>query len=428
LCIKNRRLRVGVLGLIRGSAFVRMLLYHPDAELSALCDFDPQKMEALKRSGWGDELAKRNVPFYRDFARLLEHDLDAVILANYAPEHVPAAIQALAAGKHVLSEVPACSSVGEAVELVEAVEKSGLVYMIGENVCFYPHALEMRRRYQAGEIGEFQHGEGEYVHDLEPVWVRVTGGNPEHWRNWRPSTFYCTHALGPLLYITGTRVCRVTGMETPNRVGYRHGRRHGDSGVMLCQMSNQATVKILISHGGIKREPPSHWLCVGGTEGSIESSRWNDDKVFFYRRGEAAVTDQSGYLPDPDLIYKEEIDRPEMMELAYRFKSHGAADFLTLNHFIQVALGRRENQLDVYRAVDMSLPGLLAYRSALNGNIPYEVPDLRLKENRDKWRDDFWCTDPKAAHPGQLLPPCSFPVPDIDPEVYRRQEEEAKFK
>ena len=26
----------------------------------------------------------------------------------------------------------------------------------------------------------------------------------KHWRNWIPSTYYCTHALAPLMYITDT--------------------------------------------------------------------------------------------------------------------------------------------------------------------------------------------------------------------------------
>ncbi|HOA32276.1 MAG TPA: hypothetical protein PKM70_10170, partial [Clostridia bacterium] len=46
------------------------------------------------------------------------------------------------------------------------------------------------------------------------------------------------------------------------------------------------------------------------------------------------------------------------------------------------------NAIDVYQAVDMCIPGILAYRSILNGNAPQEVPNLRLKDERDKYRND----------------------------------------
>ena len=40
-----------------------------------------------------------------------------------------------------------------------------------------------------------------------------------------------------------------------------------------------------------------------------------------------------------------------------------------------------------YQAVTC-MPGILAYRSILNGNAPQVVPNLRLKEERDKYRND----------------------------------------
>ena len=50
----------------------------------------------------------------------------------------------------------------EAVELIEAVEESGLIYAYGENYCYMPAPYEMKKLYKSGEIGEFEYGEGEY--------------------------------------------------------------------------------------------------------------------------------------------------------------------------------------------------------------------------------------------------------------------------
>ena len=78
--------------------------------------------------------------------------------------------------------------------------------------------------------------------------------------------------------------------------------------------------------------------------------------------------------------------------------------------------------IDVYEALDMFLPGMFAYRSVLNGNIPMEVPDLRDKNIRDKWRNDTMCTDAKAAG-DQLIPSFSKGNPDIPDEVYDKMRE-----
>ncbi len=46
-----------------------------------------------------------------------------------------------------------------------------------------------------------------------------------------------------------------------------------------------------------------------------------------------------------------------------------------------------------------------------------EIPNLRNREERDKWRGDTACTDPNVAG-DQLLPTCKGGTPDIPMEVY----------
>ena len=89
-----------------------------------------------------------------------------------------------------------------------------------------------------------------------------------------------------------------------------------------------------------------------------------------------------------------------------------------MKHFINRLLGDETAEvIDVYEALNMSLPGLFAYRSVLNGNKSMEIPDLRKKEARDLYRNDTACTIASAAG-DQLLPTCSTGTPEIDPEVY----------
>ena len=127
----------------------------------------------------------------------------------------------------------------EAVELVEAVERTGRVYAYGENYCYMPAPREMRRLYREGVIGEFEYGEGEYVHNCEPIWPVLTGGDPDHWRNGMYATFYCTHSIGPLLHITGLRPVRVTGFEgTKTERKVRCGAKGGSFGMELIELGS----------------------------------------------------------------------------------------------------------------------------------------------------------------------------------------------
>jgi len=411
----QHQVRVGVVGLRRGRTFARILAAHPEARLAALHDHKPDLLAHV-----ADAFDDLQPVRCRSFVQLLDSDIDAVVLANDATAHVPLAVAALDAGKHVLSEVPAAGTMAEAVQLVEAAERSHAVYMMAENYCFAASATEMRRRYQAGDLGEFQHGEGEYVHDTEHMWPALTGGQRTHWRNWRPSTFYCTHSLGPLLHITGTRVKRVVAMETPNRVGHRYGKLQGDSAVLICQTSTDATIKSLQSHGGIKREPPSTWLSVYGTRGSMETNRWDRAKVSSYLVGSDGGVDGSRSEYTPDLLEVHDLAGYE--DITGRFRTaHGGSDFITTHTFLRAAQGRCASPIDAFRATDMSMPGLLAYRSIVDGNVPYDVPDLREKADRDRWRDDHWGVGPLHGAAGVAPRSCSYPVDEIPDETFHQQ-------
>ena len=84
--------------------------------------------------------------------------------------------------------------------------------------------------------------------------------------------------------------------------------------------------------------------------------------------------------------------------------------------FIRSILGDEEAKkmaVNVYEAVDMCTPGILGYKSVLEGNRSYRVPDLRRPEERDAWRNDRACTFPDIAG-DQVLPNRidSISVPD----------------
>ena len=136
-----KTIRIGVLGGRRGRSMIRFCRESEYTQLAAVCDKDERILRSLQE-GVGEE-----VPCLSSFEAFLEQDMDAVVLANYATEHAPFAIRCLEAGFHVFSEVLPAQTMREAVELVEAVERTGRVYAYGENYCYMPAPREIMLLY-----------------------------------------------------------------------------------------------------------------------------------------------------------------------------------------------------------------------------------------------------------------------------------------
>lgn len=400
------KVRVGVLGAYRGSSMINYCKKADNAELVAICD---KWVPALDRQR---EVLGDRVAYYTEFEEFLQHDMDAVILANYANEHAPFAIRCLKAGKHVFSEVLPSQNMAEAVALVEAVEESGLIWAYGENFCFMPAPYEMRRLYREGKIGEFEYGECEYLHNLEDVWHSVTYGQREHWRNYIHANFYCTHSLGPMIHITGLRPVRVTGYEGKrNERNLRVGRRSGQFGMELVELENGGIIKSI--HGGLYKN--SVYYCAYGSKGSMESAREITEQGGMHRLFVDADP-YAGAYHEPGEVenYEPQLSHAEVSKIF----GHGGGDFYSMYYFFQKILGdETADIIDIYEAMDMSLPGQFAYRSVLAGGIPMDIPNMRIPAEREPWRGDTACTDPNAA--GEMLwPSFSLGVPEIPEEVY----------
>ena len=118
-----KKIRVGVMGARRGSSMIDYCKSAENAEVVAICDKQQYLLDIEKKKA-GD----LDIAYYTSFDDFIKHDMDAVVLANYANEHAPFAIRCLDAGLHVFSEVLPAQTMKEAVELIEAVERSGKVY------------------------------------------------------------------------------------------------------------------------------------------------------------------------------------------------------------------------------------------------------------------------------------------------------------
>lgn len=404
------KIKIGVFGAGRGMVMIDMLMEYPEAELVAICDKYKPLLDKCAEKAKEHNL---KIELCEDFEDFIQCDMDAVVLANYAVEHAPYAIRLMKSGRHILSECLPVQTMKEAVELAEAVEETGKIYHFAENCCFLTNTFEMYKRYRHGDIGEVTYAEGEYVHcgepgDFEKVAKHTCGGDPNHWRYKNYSTYYCTHSLGPILYITGLRPVKVIGMEMPtSQFQFERGYIKGDAGVTLIELENGAVVKNLV---GSLRKLPLIWnYQLYGTKGCMETDRWVHDMLNVYLDDEFDGTQGRSYYECKPVIQN---------ELSAKTVTHGGADYYATHYFIQTLLGDKEAEkysINVYQALEMGIPGILGYRSILGGGIPVEIPNLRIKEVRNLYRNDVACTD--AAVAGAAVLPVSSRGNRIVPET-----------
>jgi hypothetical protein len=69
---------------------------------------------------------------------------------------------------------------------------------------------------------------------------------------------------------------------------------------------------------------------------------------------------------------------------------HGGGDFWTLYHFAREILTGEKGPFDIYGGCDVTIPGIQALRSSMEGGKPMEVPDFRKKADRNRYRNDDW--------------------------------------
>lgn len=374
-----KKIKVGVFGLGRGTAQIDCLLLN-NAEVVAVCDKMESRLEKMKEK-LGDDLA-----VYTDFDSFLEHPgLEAIVLCNYFHEHAPYAIKALRKNIHVLSECTSNSTMAEGVELVRAAEKSKAFYMLDENYPFMKFNKEMYRVFHNGTLGKFLYGEGEYNHPLDPSdTASINRWRPydEHWRNHTPRTYYLTHSLAPLMYVTGAFPVRVSAMPVycaePGEDALM-GPAVKDRSAIITTVNDDDSVYRVTGCAGYGAHGNSYRFCCD--KGQIENLRGTGGKVMLsYNKWNIpeGMEEHNFYMPSwnddqEDLIAK---------------SGHGGGDFLVVREFLRCVRENRKPVFDEYFATTIASVAILAHRSILNGGIPYDIPDFKKEEDRVKYEND----------------------------------------
>lgn len=351
--------KIGFVGLRRGRHLLTDTTNLKNVQIRAICDVREDRVNDCARF----LRQEKNLDGFLEFSsyeEMLESDIDAVVIATDVTLHTKMSIQALEAGKHVLSEIPAINTLEEA-ELLSAACKAHpkQKYMMAENCCFWAFINTWKEMYENGDIGEIFYAEAEYLHNVVDL-MRDENGNPT-WRAKYDAIKYLTHDLGPLLYIMNDRVVSVSGFAPGINSIPEYSTGTPDE-VAIFRTAKGALIKILVSFG--LNRPCIHNFCVYGTKGTLET-----DRV------EAYTTNAS--LKSVVHLGEKLIKIPTSTGYpGFEGSGHGGADGKMIQAFIDCILRDEKPPLDIGLGLNMSIPGVYAHMSAMEGGKSIEIPQL----------------------------------------------------
>lgn len=352
-------LRCGVAGLGRGKTFVQRLEQLPGCEVVAVCDSNEA---ALADFG--------QLSCYTDYEKFVtEAGLDVVAVITPGPVHAEQSLLAMENGAHVLCETPCVYSLEEAEAVVSTAKSTDLKFMLAEDYIFQGIVQHWKALVDAGKLGEIVYAEGEYTHDCRNIMFLGPDGRYVPFRErakhegvrpaWRatdlPPLKYCSHTLGPLLYLMDDRCVTACGLATGSRT--LPELPTDDVQVGIFKTAKGSVLRL--TNGFSIAHPYGFFLGLYGTRGSVRFMRAGESKVKVY-------TDDQ-----PDAGWQD-------WELSWSERPDGR-DWLNvmIEGFIESVRTNGPSPVNTSRSMDYTVPGICATMSAGMGGQPVDVPDYR---------------------------------------------------
>ncbi len=192
---------------MRGPAAVHRMSAIPGTRVAAVCDLYQDRVDAqlkwLKDNGKPEPKGYVGPEAYKAVCE--SSDVDLVYITAPWQVHAKIALYAMEHGKHVAIEVPAAMTLEECWALVETSERTGMHCMQLENCCYGEAEMLSLNLVRKGLLGEIQHAEGAYIHDLRELNYadKAHGGYQNYWRlRWNQRHIgnpYPTHGLVPVM-------------------------------------------------------------------------------------------------------------------------------------------------------------------------------------------------------------------------------------
>ncbi len=142
-------LRVAMLSFahVHANGYAQHVANHPEAKIECIWEDDPGRAKAAAE--------KFGAPVYQDLEQVVSRpEVDAVVINAYTSQHPQVLKAALKYKKHIFTEKALTIATKDADEIVEAVEKSGIKFMISLPLRLQPEMLFMKHVLDQGWLGK----------------------------------------------------------------------------------------------------------------------------------------------------------------------------------------------------------------------------------------------------------------------------------
>lgn len=365
----GKKLRLGVVGGNFGLAFPWHL--HPNCEVTAVADLRDDRRDKLKKQFRCDNA-------YGEFHPMLKDSkVDAVAFYTEAPDHARHCIDAMKAGKHAMTVIPAAVRLEECQELIDTVKSTGRTYLYGETGCFHPPAMAARNFYKEGKFGQVHYTSGDYIHNaysgpFEEVRKSLILDGKRTWRWGFPQGWYSGHATGPLIHVTRDRFVEVSAIgasypyepfkENP------YGNPFANTTLFFrTALGKPSLVRIHWMTASAGREG----IDVHGSEMSLFEENENQPaRIFHPEFMDSQFHEKKGQ--ELDLSAFTEALPPELRSV----KGHGGSHSHIIHEFVSACLLQRPTAVDVYQAAAVAAAGIVGFQSALKDGETLKIPDF----------------------------------------------------
>lgn len=390
--------RVGFIGVGgRGTYLLRLILQMPEIDVTAVCDINESHLnraiKAVEDARHTKPAGYSDGPF--DYRRLLDRgDVDAVVIATPMPLHAPMAVDALNAGKHAYSEVAAAMTLDECWALVETEEKTGRLYMLAENYCYFEHCMTILEMVRRGVFGEPTWAECGYVHDCRAI--KFEGDGTLTWRGEMSRDYignlYPTHSLGPVAQWLGInrgdRLVSLASMTTRQASLERYAKTRfgpdhpaakikfavGDCTSTILRTARGVVIDLRYDTSSARPHPSTTYQGLQGTTAAYIS---DGERIWIEGRSKEKAW-------EPLANYEDEFRHAlwKQFKSEARKTAHGGGDYFVIREFVNAIRNGTPVPIGAVDAATWSSIIPLSAQSIREGGKAVEVPDF----TKGKWK------------------------------------------
>lgn len=374
--MSSKKINVAIIGLGFGAEFIPIYQRHPNVNMYAICQ---RNKESLNKIGDTYKIEKR----YTDYDELLKDPaVDAVHINTPIPDHAAQSLKALRAGKHVACTVPMATTVEECRQIVEAVQETGLTYMMMETVVYAREFLFMKELYEKGELGKIQFLKASHQQDMD--------GWPNYWPG-LPPMYYATHCVGPVLGLTKAEAeyvsCFGSGTireelqqhyNSPYAVESTHIKfRNSDLSAYVYRSLFDTARQYRESFEVYGSKKSVEWPLIEGKPLVVHTAKKPEPEI----PEEIESPDYAHLLPEPIQAFTTGgvYDADEHQHLSFtQGAGHGGSHPHLVHEFISALVNNREPFPNAKQSANITCVGILAHESAQQGGIIIKLPDFTL--------------------------------------------------